>query len=163
MSNCGFRDTLLNSLPVPACHSGSILRLVFPRDCKTLQAVVCLSHDREFRSCLLNGTGRSKEGKNTMPWKNINGYAFTAGSILTNAPSQSGVYGIYNSRKWIYIGESGDIRARLLQHLKGDNKCISQWNPTHFSYELWPEHQRVARQKTVMVELKPACSQRLNG
>ena len=80
-----------------------------------------------------------------MPWANPNGYWLNARSINSHAPAQSGVYGLYKAELWIYIGESEDIRARLLQHLNGDNSCINREAPTQFTYELVPAGQRVAR------------------
>ena len=46
-------------------------------------------------------------------------YQFERESIVLKAPESSGVYGLY-SALWIYIGESDNIRARLLEHLAGD-------------------------------------------
>lgn len=96
-----------------------------------------------------------------MPWNNSESYQFTNQSILQNAPARSGVYALHTREKWIYIGESRDIQARLVQHLNGDNACIIAWNAQWFSFELWPADQRVARQDALILELQPACNQRL--
>ncbi len=40
-----------------------------------------------------------------------------------------GVYGLFNVAGPVYVGR-GDIRARLLAHLNGDNGCIVQNAPT---------------------------------
>lgn len=53
-----------------------------------------------------------------MPWGNRNRYPFTDAGVSANAPAQSGVYGLYTGNEWKYFGESGDIRARLGEHLK---------------------------------------------
>ena len=95
-----------------------------------------------------------------MPWNNRTGYAFTGASIRQNAPARSGVYGIYHQKLWVYFGESQDIQARLLQHLKGDNLCISTRKPSGFSFELWPSHQRVQRQNQLILEMTPPCNER---
>lgn len=89
------------------------------------------------------------------------GYNFTRASILANAPTGSGVYVLFTSETWVYVGEAGDIRARLIQHLDGDNACVTRLNPTGFQFELWPAHQRVARQDALIVQLHPACNRRL--
>ncbi len=89
------------------------------------------------------------------------GKSFTRPSILADAPASSGVYALFSSKTWIYVGETGDIRARLIQHLDGDNPCISRLNPTGFQYELSLSHQRVARQNALIVQLQPECNQRL--
>ena len=49
-------------------------------------------------------------------------YRFQHESIVLKAPESSGVYGLY-SALWIFIGESDNIRAGLLEHLAGDNPC----------------------------------------
>ena len=49
-------------------------------------------------------------------------YRFQRESILLNAPESSGVYGLF-SALWIYIGEAENLRARLLEHLDGENPC----------------------------------------
>ena len=95
-----------------------------------------------------------------MPWASPNGYWFNARSINANAPPESGVYGLYKGQQWIYIGESEDIRARLLQHLIGDNSCIGREGPTQFSYELVTAGQGVARQNLLVRELDPVCNRK---
>lgn len=86
-----------------------------------------------------------------------NGSAFNAASIQVNAPARSGVYALYNSKVWVYIGESKNIRNRLQEHLDGvgDNPDILGYGPTHFLFEEWPEHQRVARQDQLIAQLRP--------
>lgn len=97
-----------------------------------------------------------------MPWQGSNGFTYTTTSVQSNAPSQSGVYAIYTPTKWIYIGESQDIRARLMQHLAGDNDCIRTSGATLFAYELVPTSGgRVARQNALILECAPTCNQRL--
>lgn len=88
-------------------------------------------------------------------------YYFNRNSILTNAPATSGVYAIFRFGTWIYVGETGDIQARLLEHLNGDNPCITQSNPDGFQFELVAANQRVARQDAWIPALNPACNQRL--
>ena len=56
---------------------------------------------------------------------------------------------------------SGDIQARLLQHVRGDNDCITRSGVTHFAYELVAAPQRVARQNALILELRPSCNQQL--
>lgn len=88
-------------------------------------------------------------------------YYFNRNSILTNAPGTSGVYAIFQFGRWIYIGESENIQARLLEHLNGDNPCLTQANPVGFQFELWPANQRVARQDALILACRPACNRRL--
>jgi len=73
------------------------------------------------------------------------------------------VYGLFKGNVWIYFGESGDVRARLLDHLANEtNACITRSAPTHFAYELVPgELARKARQNGLILEYNPPCNQRL--
>ena len=45
-------------------------------------------------------------------------------AIMTYAPSAPGIYGISNSREWIFVGETDDIRACVLP--KPDRTRIQQ-------------------------------------
>ncbi len=66
------------------------------------------------------------------------GYPLTSLFVHRNAPPQAGVYVLYRpDERAIYVGESGDIRARLLEHLQSDDEAVRQ-APTHFAYELEP-------------------------
>ncbi|SRR6266849_1569446 len=101
-----------------------------------------------------------------MPWANPNWYPYIRQSVNANAPAASGVYAIAITDKvikeWIYIGESQDIRERLLQHLGGDNPCISQSGANVFSFELVNAPQRVARQYALIAELgRTRCNHKL--
>jgi len=97
-------------------------------------------------------------GGTTMPWRNVRSFLYNASSVRQNAPAASGVYGIFTPHEWIYIGESQDIQARLLQHLNGDNACISTSGATSFSFELVPAQQRAVRQSALVLEYQPACN-----
>jgi excinuclease UvrABC nuclease subunit len=96
-----------------------------------------------------------------MPWNGSTGYSFNDESIIANASTLSGVYALYRENQWIYIGESGNIRDRLLEHRRRqENPCIVRSMPTHFAYELVAVN-RVARQNALILELRPSCNQRL--
>ena len=96
-----------------------------------------------------------------MPWMNRNGFPYSQLGITMNAWEASGVYGLYKEQQWIYIGETGDMRGRLLEHLGGDHPRIVAAMPTYFSYELHPAFKRVARQDALILELRPLCNARL--
>jgi excinuclease UvrABC nuclease subunit len=89
------------------------------------------------------------------------GYNWTRTNILAYAPTDSGVYAIYNGQDWIYFGEGQDIKARLLAHFNGDNRCILSWQPTGFQFESVDANWRVARQDALILALHPKCNQRL--
>src|SRR5579864_6569141 len=61
--------------------------------------------------------GRSCRRQPLVPFTQPNRFAFSASSIKAHAPNASGLYGIFNTTRWIYIGESNDIQQDLLQYL----------------------------------------------
>ena len=79
-----------------------------------------------------------------MPFENRFARSFTALSIEREAPAASGVYGISNSRHWIYIAESENIRASLMEQLANFSGVTNE-SPAGFSFELSPSYNRVAR------------------
>lgn len=92
---------------------------------------------------------------------NLPSFSWNHASIVANAPHSSGVYAIFNPQKWIYVGESGDLQARLLEHFNGDNACITRNVPMGFQFEVVAANQRVARQNQLILALSPVCNQRL--
>ncbi len=84
-------------------------------------------------------------------------FLFQRESILQNAPESPGVYGLYNSF-WIYIGEAENLRARLLQHLGGDDPCIVHYRPSGFAYELMAPGELRRRHEHLIKELQPLCN-----
>ena len=62
---------------------------------------------------------------------------------IDSAPEREGVYALYQGNELIYIGkaEQGDtIRARLQNHLSGENPCTRE--ATAYRYEVcdYPRH-----------------------
>ena len=85
-------------------------------------------------------------------------FQFDRSSVSSHAPSQAGIYALRNKERWIYIGESSDIRIRLLLHLAGDDECITQERPTAFGFELVDDPvERLARQAALIRDLMPVC------
>jgi len=93
-----------------------------------------------------------------MPFSNLSSYPYSQSSIQSNAPRQSGVYGLFSPGKWIYVGESGDIQERVMQHLNGDNPCITRQSPVSFTFELVSAANRVGRQNALIQEFAPVCN-----
>lgn len=93
-----------------------------------------------------------------MPIRENTPREFTRAGIEGITPNQMGVYALYKTNRWIYVGR-GDIRARLLDHLNGDNACINREHPTHWVDEVTANH--VERERQVIVELNPVCNQRV--
>jgi hypothetical protein len=86
------------------------------------------------------------------------GKPYTKSDVESIAEGQIGVYGIYKSGAWIYVGR-GDIRERMLAHLNGDNSCITNAKPTGWCAEV--TNNSVAREKELIEELSPSCSQKV--
>jgi hypothetical protein len=90
-----------------------------------------------------------------MPFENHGNRSFTPISVHKNAPAASGVYGLSNSRTWIYIGEATDIRAELLKHLQHPDELLREHTPSGFTFELSEPGSRVDRQSQLVSELEP--------
>lgn len=87
---------------------------------------------------------------------------FNRREVLSLNPGQPGVYGIFRHDRWVYVGQSDDIRSRLMEHLNGDNTCIVRQQPTHFVTELVRNSaQRTVREKQLILELRPVCNRRV--
>jgi hypothetical protein len=91
-----------------------------------------------------------------MPFEQGAPMSFTAISVQNNAPDSSGVYGLSNSREWIFIGEANNIRNALLGHLREASGLPASRKPRGFSYELSPAVQRVSRRNQLARELTPS-------
>jgi hypothetical protein len=84
-------------------------------------------------------------------------YPFGFQAVRTQAPEASGIYTLYTSRRWIYVGESDDIRQSLFRHLNDTDGCLAQRGPLSFSFEIAPAKERVARQRALVEVLSPVC------
>jgi hypothetical protein len=69
-----------------------------------------------------------------------------------------GVYGLSNSREWVFVGVADDIRAALLIHLQEGNTTLKSRAPTGFTFEICHPSQRLARASRLMTELSPVCN-----
>lgn len=89
-------------------------------------------------------------------------FAFTEEGILKYAPRSSGVYGIRNSSRWVYVGEAEDMEARLLSHVRRESDqgyCIFNNSATRYTFERVPgEYARKARERALIAELRPVCN-----
>ena len=70
-----------------------------------------------------------------MPFPQQDSRPFNWVGLETLNANQLGVYGLSKQGQWIYVGK-GDIRQRLLDHLNGDNSCVTKQAPTHFVAEV---------------------------
>jgi hypothetical protein len=85
-------------------------------------------------------------------------YMYTFEAVREKAPSASGVYTIFTPRRWVFVGESDDIRGSLMRHLNESSGSMTRFGPLSFSFELVPPAERVVRQKALIAELDPACA-----
>lgn len=83
----------------------------------------------------------------------------TRQQALMLSPGQFGVYGLFKSGVWVYVGR-GDIRQRLLDHINGDNPMIATQRPTHWVSEVI-RGDAAARERTLIRELNPASNQKI--
>lgn len=93
-----------------------------------------------------------------MPFINFSARPFTLRSINQNAPPQSGVYGICSPSEWVVVGEAENIREVLLQYLGQPNSTVGGRRPTGFTFELCEGNARMARKRTLIMELHPTCN-----
>jgi hypothetical protein len=90
-----------------------------------------------------------------MPFENHGNRSFTWISVDKNAPAASGIYGLSNSRQWIYVGVTANIQAELQKHLQSPNAFLRAHAPSGFTFELCPAERRVERQNQLVFELEP--------
>ncbi len=62
------------------------------------------------------------------------------------------------SALWIYIGEAENMRARLHEHLSGNDTCIARYQPSGFAFELVSPTDRCRRQQELVKALQPLCN-----
>jgi hypothetical protein len=93
-----------------------------------------------------------------MPFPKQDPRPFTKAGIEWLSPSQNGVYGIFRSEAWIYVGR-GDLRTRLLAALNGENPRITRENPTYFVTLVTSND--VEMEKALILELNPIANQKV--
>ena len=93
-----------------------------------------------------------------MPFDHLIPRPFTSNTVHMYAPIASGVYGVSNSREWIYIGETADIQGALLALLQDPSTSLMKYVPTGFVFELCAGGSRPARQGRLVHEYNPRCN-----
>jgi hypothetical protein len=82
-------------------------------------------------------------------------------SILAHAPSAPGVYALWNETRWLHVGDSDDLRQRLLEHLAQDEARFAPPQACAWGFEfIESPYQRVRRRRALMQELLPANGRR---
>jgi hypothetical protein len=96
-----------------------------------------------------------------MPWQhNGDYYCFKEEEIKVHAPTVSGVYGLYNVRHQITIGNSANIREALLRHLRDSNFRFRRFEPTGFTFEVCSKDSRDVRMQQLILEYNPIMQSR---
>lgn len=93
-----------------------------------------------------------------MPFENPVPRALTRQSIQGIAPGVPGIFGLSNSRQWVFIGPSDNIRDDLARLLDDPNSPPMAHSPTGFVFEACrPERQR-ERCERLIAEYSPVCN-----
>ena len=82
-------------------------------------------------------------------------YAFTYVGVH-EAPNASGVYTIYGPQRYVYVGESDDIRQSLFQLLNESPAWMERFGPLSFSFEPLPPAERAGSRQALEESLNPA-------
>lgn len=90
-------------------------------------------------------------------------FTYTLDTISRNAPPLSGVYTLFSRGTCVYVGESDDVCAGLLEVYYEDNACLNDKEVTHFIFDLVPPESRVARLTERIREFRPYCNLRTGG
>ncbi|MGE5302332.1 MAG: SPOR domain-containing protein, partial [Alphaproteobacteria bacterium] len=91
-----------------------------------------------------------------MTWRaNGDYYSFREDMIRVHTPAASGVYGLYNFRHQILIGNSANIQNALLLHLEKNKFCFRRFVPTGFVFELCAPELRQSRTQELIREYDP--------
>ncbi len=90
-----------------------------------------------------------------MPFEQPIPHPLNENAIRRYAPAIAGVYGVSNSREWIYVGEADDIQAQLLRHLRESDSELAQAAPSGFVFETCRGVQQRARRDSLILEYAP--------
>jgi hypothetical protein len=73
-------------------------------------------------------------------------------------PRVSSVFLPLTGQKAKNNGGADNIRARILEHLAGDEQCVVRYWPSAFAFELVSRPDRAARHEYLVNELQPFCN-----
>jgi|SRR4051794_9887325 len=85
-----------------------------------------------------------------MPWREAISLPFTRIAIVAQVPSESGVYGVFRGEQCVLVGNTWNLKARLLELITG----ISGTDQLSVKYELLPEETAADRAAALNRELK---------
>jgi hypothetical protein len=84
-----------------------------------------------------------------MAWRNGISLPFTRIEIVSRVPPESGVYGIFEGDSCVFVGESWNLRARLLELAS----VLAEVGHLGIVYELCADEQRSDRKTALTAEL----------
>jgi hypothetical protein len=93
-----------------------------------------------------------------MPFISLIPRAFTTLSVRSYAPSRPGIYGLSNSRSWVYIGATENIQEALLGVLQDHDTELGRSGATGFVFELCSSPTQGARCNRLVSEYHPRWS-----
>jgi hypothetical protein len=94
-----------------------------------------------------------------LPFEHVTPRSLNANAVRNFAPEMPGVYGVSNAREWIFIAETGNIRAALLDHLANPANSVMRRKPTGFVFETCGYDRQPGRRESLVREYKPVCNQ----
>lgn len=86
-----------------------------------------------------------------MPWQNGHYHLFSRLLIINAAPTDSGIFGLYNIHNRIFLGEADNIQAALLRLLQ-DMRRLGYAQPTGFTFEACARRLRKSRLKELLAD-----------
>ena len=91
-----------------------------------------------------------------MSWQpNGRYYSFNPDVICSCVPEASGVYGLFNFRRQLYIGESENIQAALLRHLVDRSVPGRRYRASRFSFQLCSADERKRKAAELIEQFRP--------
>jgi cell division septation protein DedD len=91
-----------------------------------------------------------------VPWpSNGDYYNFKEEAIKLHAPPVSGVYGVYNFKHHILIGQANNIREALLRHQRENKFRFRRLQPTGFTFEACSVEFKEFRFRELIWEYQP--------
>src|SRR3712207_284018 len=84
-----------------------------------------------------------------MPWRDPKSVPLTRIDVVSQVPSDSGVYAILDDKVCLLVGEAWNLKARLLE-LMNVLQDIGEFSVT---YELCPEDERITRKEAIGLAL----------
>jgi hypothetical protein len=84
-----------------------------------------------------------------MPWREPQTLALTRIGVISQVPSESGVYAIFDGDTCLLVGEAWNMKARLLELMN----ILQEMGEFQVTFELCPEDTRVARKEEVAATL----------